>query len=93
MKRFLSILISTAVLLSATALVGTPIYAADTESGIVSLMNALKIMEGDGNGNMELDRAVTRAEIAKIAISAANEKNTVGFGLKVSPFPDVTYDQ
>ena len=48
MKRFLSILISTAVLLSATALVGTPIYAADTESGIVSLMNALKIMEGDG---------------------------------------------
>ena len=93
MKRFLSILISTAVLLSATAMVGTPIYAADTESGIVSLMNALKIMEGDGNGNMELDRAVTRAEIAKIAISAANEKNTVGFGLKVSPFPDVTYDQ
>ena len=79
MKRFLSILISMAVLLSATAMVGTPIYAADTESGIVSLMNALKIMEGDGNGNMELDRAVTRAEIAKIAISAANEKNTVGF--------------
>lgn len=93
MKRFLSIFISTAVLLSTTALLNAPVYAADTESGIVSLMNALKIMEGDGNGNMELDRAVTRAEIAKIAISAANEKNTVGFGLKVSPFPDVTYDQ
>lgn len=93
MKRFLSILISAAVLLSATAIISPAAYAADTESGIVSLMNALKIMEGDGNGDMELDRAVTRAEIAKIAISAANEKNTVGFGLKVSPFPDVTYDQ
>lgn len=92
MKRFFSILISTAVLLSAV-MISAPVYAADTESGIVSLMNALKIMEGDGNGNMELDRSVTRAEIAKIAISAANEKNTVGFGLKVSPFPDVTYDQ
>ena len=78
MKRFLSILISTAVLLSATAMVGTPIYAADTESGIVSLMNALKIMEGDGNGNMELDRAVTRAEIAKSQYRRQTRKTRLG---------------
>lgn len=67
-------------------------YAADAQSGVASLMRALNIMQGDENGDMELDRAVTRAEIAKVAISAANEKNVVGFGLKVSPFPDVTYD-
>lgn len=68
------------------------VYAADAQSGVASLMRALNIMQGDENGDMELGRAVTRAEIAKVAISAANEKNVVGFGLKVSPFPDVTYD-
>lgn len=69
-----------------------PVYAADEESGIISLMKELEIMQGDDNGDMELDRAVSRAEFAKIAVAAANAKNAVTFGLKISPYPDVTYD-
>lgn len=90
MKRIFSVIISAAVILSVP--ITLPVYAADEESGIISLMKELEIMQGDDNGDMELDRAVSRAEFAKIAVAAANAKNAVTFGLKISPYPDVTYD-
>lgn len=90
MKRIFSVIISAAVMLSVP--ITLPVYAADEESGIISLMKELEIMQGDDNGDMELDRAVSRAEFAKIAVAAANAKNAVTFGLKISPYPDVTYD-
>lgn len=90
MKRFFSLILSAAVILSVLTVL--PVYAADEESGIISLMKELEIMQGDDNGDMELDRAVSRAEFAKIAVAAANAKDAVTFGLKISPYPDVTYD-
>ena len=90
MKRFFSLILSAAIILSVLTVL--PVYAADEESGIISLMKELEIMQGDDNGDMELDRAVSRAEFAKIAVAAANAKDAVTFGLKISPYPDVTYD-
>ena len=90
MKRIFSFIVFAAVMLSVP--ITLPVYAADEESGIISLMKELEIMQGDDNGDMELDRAVSRAEFAKIAVAAANAKNAVTFGLKISPYPDVTYD-
>ncbi len=93
MKRIFSFIVSVAVILPVLAApAAMPVYAADEESGIISLMKELEIMQGDDSGDMELDRAVSRAEFAKIAVVAANAKDAVTFGLKISPYPDVTYD-
>ncbi len=61
------------------------------EDGIVSLLKDLEIMQGDENGDMGLDRLVSRAEFAKIAVAASSEKDTVALGLQISPYRDVPY--
>lgn len=65
--------------------------AVSGEDGIISLLKELEIMQGDENGNMGLDRQVSRAEFAKLAVAASAAKNTVAVGLKLSPYKDVPY--
>ncbi|MDY3031909.1 MAG: S-layer homology domain-containing protein [Clostridia bacterium] len=82
----------TAVLLSAVTAFSVSAFAAwDTEENVLSLLNGLKIMEGDGNGNYRLDDYVSRGEFAKVAAAASPVKDTVAVGLKISPFKDVKY--
>ncbi len=92
MKKIISMLI-TASLIAAMAVIPsfTAQAAANEEDGIVALVKELEIIQGDENGDMGLDRKVSRAEFAKIAIALSPSKNTVAVGLAMSPFKDVPY--
>lgn len=79
------------MLLSIAAL---PSQAAVSETeGITALLKELEIMQGDESGDMMLDKKVSRAEFAKIAIAASPQKNSVAVGLRQSPYKDVPYTQ
>ena len=54
------------------------------------VLQLLEIMNGDENGNLNLDKTVTRAEFVKMAICASAYKSTTGASSQVSLFPDVT---
>ncbi len=83
-KKLISVLASVALMIPSAAF-------AENETNILSLLNSLKIMQGDGNGNYRLDDYVSRAEFAKIAVAASSAKDMVASGLKISPFKDVKY--
>ena len=89
MKIAISFFITLIIMASLSAL---PACAAVTEDeGIISLLKELEIMQGNEYGDMMLDKKVSRAEFAKIAIAASPEKNSVAVGLKQSPYRDVPY--
>ncbi len=91
MKRIISFILAAAASLIAFAV--TADAAATKEDGVIALLKGLSIMQGNENGDMELDRPVSRAEFAKIAIAASPSKNTVALGLKISPYKDVPYTE
>ena len=94
MKKIISMLLSAVMAVSALITVMPSVYAQTTrEDGIISLLNALEIMQGDENGDMQLDRKVSRAEFAKITVAASEAKNSVAFGLNISPYKDVPYTE
>ncbi len=62
-----------------------------TEENMQSVISALNIMNGYPDGNFYAEEAVTRAQFAKIAVSASAYKNTVAFSSNTSPFKDVLY--
>lgn len=90
MKKAISTCLIAAV--TATA-VSIPVMADGStwqrDRDITSLLSELNIMEGDDNGNFNLDANVTRAEMAKLAVASSSYKNTVALGLQFSPFSDV----
>ena len=93
MKKLVSFILAAAVTASLMIIPVTARAAVTRESGIISLLKELSIMQGDENGDMGLDRLVSRAEFAKIAIAASPSKNTVAIGLKMSPYKDVPYTE
>ncbi len=56
----------------------------------IQVLQLLEIMNGDQNGDLKLDKTVTRAEFVKMAICASTYKNSAGANSAVSLFPDVT---
>ncbi len=92
MKRLIS-LIMTISLLAMLLLLPQHALALSEEDAASALMKELEIMQGDENGNMMLDKKVSRAEFAKIAIAASPNKDSVAVGLKQSPFRDVPYTE
>lgn len=92
MKKIISLIMTVAVTASlAVGIETTASAAVSRESGIIALLDDLEIMQGDENGDLMLDKEVSRAEFAKIAIAASSAKNTVAVGLKISPYRDVPY--
>lgn len=77
--------------LSACLLLGLAILPASAaEIDAVQTVRALGIMVGDENGNLALDRNVTRSEFAKMLTAASSYKDTVGeAGSGYSLFKDV----
>lgn len=69
----------------------TAVNAAQTESGVLTLLNRLEIMKGDPDGSMRPEDPVTRAEFTKAAVAASSFRNSVASNLAISPFSDVTY--
>ena len=65
-----------------------PAQAADS-AAIQAAIQALGIMTGDENGNMNLSASVTRAQFAKMMVMASSYRDTVGESGGMSVFSDV----
>jgi len=61
------------------------------EEAMSLLLSKLSIMQGYPDGELHLDKSVSRAEFSKITIAASPYKNHVALGMNVSPFGDVHY--
>lgn len=86
MKKIIIYLSMAVMLFASTAM------AATTEEDVLSLLSELKIMQGDGNGNYNLESYVSRAECTKVVVALSESKDMVAAGLKISPFSDVKYN-
>lgn len=84
-KRLISLLLATCLI---AALCALPAGAASEEDA-VRTVKALGIMVGDENGNMDLDRNVTRAQFAKLLTASSRFKDGVGEGAGYSLYSDV----
>ena len=89
MKKLLSLALSAALLLSSAPAAFAASEASD--SVIQEVVQSIGIMVGDGQGNMNLDRTVTRAEYAKMLVAASSYKDKVSGASNSSPFTDVPY--
>lgn len=89
MKKLLSLVLSAALLLGSAPAAFAASEASD--SVIQEVVQSIGIMVGDGQGNMNLDRTVTRAEYAKMLVAASSYKDKVSGASNSSPFTDVPY--
>lgn len=92
MKKIISLLCAATIGVSACIAVSathTGIQNTD-ELEKARVMQLLEIMNGDENGNLNLDNTVTRAEFVKMIVSASPYKSSAGKSSAVSMFPDVT---
>lgn len=78
--------------LSLTLSLGLIPAGAVSESTALEAIQALGIMAGDENGNLNLTSPVTRAEFVTMMTAASVYKDTVGTGTGVSLFKDVKSD-
>ncbi len=83
MKRIIAIIM--ALMLSVVSVFASNV---DVESEVVK---ALGIMTGYNNGDMKLDREVSRAEFAKMSVVASPYKNDVAKSAAVSLFKDLRH--
>ena len=87
MKRLLTLCLALAVALS--CLLAAPAQGADLSS-VQGTVQALGIMTGDENGDMDLSGAITRAQFAKMLVMASPYKDSVSsVGSNYSLFSDV----
>lgn len=92
MKKLLSVIMAVITVSTTLCVPVMTSYAASgswNDSDIMPLLDSLGIMQGDGNGNYNLDAYVTREEMAKIAVNSSSFKDETAVGMKVSPFNDV----
>lgn len=85
-QRLLSGLLALVLVLG---LAPAALAAAPTEDEAAQALAALDIMVGDQNGDLALDRTITRAEFTKLAVAASSSRDTVGDTVAVKPYPDV----
>ena len=85
-QRLLSGLLA---LVLALGLAPAALAAAPAEDQAAQALAALDIMVGDENGDLALERTITRAEFTKLAVAASTSRDTVGDTVAVKPYPDV----
>lgn len=90
--RFLALAAFVGLAVCGTAFAEHPGLAGKEDSEKAQVIQLLEIMNGDENGNLNLDEAVTRAEFVKMAVSASAYKNTAKGNAAVSLFTDVKND-
>ena len=73
------------------AAVTVPAFAATDSENAQQVIVALGIMTGDSSGNLKLTANATRAEFAKMLVTASSYKDTIQNGSGSSPFKDVKY--
>ena len=69
-------------------LLAVPAAAAD-EGEMLQVLAVLSVMNGDENGDLALDRNVSRAEFAKMCVAASGQTGLEGQPAGTSAFPDV----
>ncbi|MBE6622753.1 MAG: S-layer homology domain-containing protein [Ruminococcaceae bacterium] len=90
MKRIIGILLAAILIIpSLTGAFAVEKSAGLAEDKIIKIVGALEIMQGDENGNLNLEKEVTRAEFVKMAISASQYKDEADVKPPYSIFPDV----
>lgn len=91
MKKIISVMLAAALTTIPSLSLPTASASASwqSDSEMMALLSGLEIMVGDGNGNYNLDGYVSRAEMAKLAVTTSEYKNTVAVKLQFSPFSDV----
>ncbi|PKM74384.1 MAG: S-layer homology domain-containing protein [Firmicutes bacterium HGW-Firmicutes-16] len=89
MKKITSIILAACLVLGLTS--GTAYASSANLSAAQQTVQALGIMTGDENGNLNLTGNVTRAQLAKMMIAASTYKDTISSTAKSSPFKDVRY--
>ena len=85
MRKKLSALLAAALAVSMLTLPA----GAVSQSTVLETIQALGILAGDSQGNLNLSSAVTRAEFVTMMTAASSYKDTVGSGHGVSLFKDV----
>lgn len=89
MKRFISAIMIAILFISCLPL---PVHAAENDY-VVETIQAVGIMKGDTNGNLNLDKYVTRAEFATMMTRASKYKDSVSANINgFSMFRDVRSD-
>jgi len=98
MKKLISWIIMGAVVI-ASVVAPAPTFAAGTSANnsasaahIEDTIRALGIMTGDSNGNLGLNRYISRAEFAQMMVNASQYKASSGLNSGTSLFKDVKYD-
>lgn len=71
-KRVFALLLALVLLAAAV-----PALAAADDAAVLRTVQALGIMVGDENGNMNLDNGVTRAQFAKMLVAASRYRDSV----------------
>lgn len=87
-KRFFSGLLC-AVLALTLAPAASAKVADVPEKEKAAVLRELEVMVGMPGGDLELERAVTRAEFTKMAVSESPYKDSVGETAATDPYPDV----
>ncbi len=87
-KKIFSIILCVIVIIPSCITTSASVYS---ESGIISLMAELGIMNGDPDGNLRLDDNLSRAEFSKMVVNASSYKNLVALNQPTSTFKDVNY--
>jgi len=87
-KRILPLALCLALLLALIPAAGAQ-QAGEEE--MAQVLSALDIMTGDENGDLMLERRVTRAEFTKLVVAASSMGKSVGSSTTVSPYPDVPH--
>ena len=90
MKKFIAVLTALLLLLPIVPVSAVEKDAGLSESQIIEVVRALEIMQGDENGNLKLDAAVTRAQFVKMAVAASVYKDDADVKLATAQFPDVS---
>ena len=92
MKKVFSWLLIGALLFT-SVMAPAPTFAADkTTAHIEETIRALGIMSGDSNGNLALNRLISRAEFAQMMVNASVFKDSDDVSSGTSIFKDVKYD-
>jgi hypothetical protein len=92
MKKVLTWLLISAMLFT-TVMAPAPTFAADkTTAHIEETIRALGIMSGDSNGDLALNRLISRAEFAQMMVNASVFKGLDNVSSGTSIFKDVKYD-
>lgn len=85
-KRVMALLLAVCLI----AGLSIPGFAVETDSGVQQTVQALGIMAGDADGQMHLDRAVSRAELTRMLTAASPYQDSISSdGSGYSLFKDV----